>query len=158
VGGLSQQAAQRSGVTFVDESSLAEAMAAACREAGRTCTVIGRAGGWPIEGDGLRRRVQDEIVARAERRRGQRPEPAGADGRAPRNGTAAAALERLEPLVIPAPRSSRPGFAFFKRLVRATTAFEVDPVVDHVNALREATVRALEQPARCDGEGPPVSR
>src|SRR5262249_3848247 len=63
-------------------------------------------------------------------------------------------LHRLSPLVLPRPRSSRPGFALLKRLVRGVTAFEVDPVVDHMNALRDATIRTIEQQPRWGGADP----
>jgi hypothetical protein len=55
-------------------------------------------------------------------------------------------------LVLPPPVSRRPGFSFLKRVVRGATAFEVDPLVDQVNALREATIKALERQAQADRE------
>jgi hypothetical protein len=35
----------------------------------------------------------------------------------------------------------------FKRAVRRATAWEVDPVIHQVNALRDAVVLAIEEPA-----------
>jgi hypothetical protein len=64
------------------------------------------------------------------------------------------AVQRVAPLVLTPPVSRRPGFAFIKRLVRGATAFEVDPLVQQMNELREATIKALERQEQADGVEP----
>jgi hypothetical protein len=64
------------------------------------------------------------------------------------------AADVLPPLVLPTPVSRRPGFALLKRLVRSATAFEVDPVVEQLNALRAVTIQALLRHGHSNGEGP----
>jgi glycosyltransferase involved in cell wall biosynthesis len=145
VGGLSHQAGARPGVTIVDERDLAAAM---WRERGGAAAVSARRGDpWPADGEDLRDRVQREVASRA--RRGRRT-PVASQG-----STAVVrpslAVQRVPPLVLPPPVSRRPGFAFIKRLVRGATAFEVDPLVQQVNELREATIRALERQEQARG-------
>jgi glycosyltransferase involved in cell wall biosynthesis len=140
VGGLGHQAGARSGITLVDEFELANAM---WRERGRT-TERTPATPWPADGENVRDRVQEAVAERATAVRG-RPL---ADVRQ-RGARASTPLARLAPLVLAPPTSRRPGFALLKRVVRSATAFEIDPVVDQVNALRAAVIRALErQPER----------
>lgn len=138
VGGLSHQAGARSGVTIVEERDLAAAM---WRERGRLAPIARAREPWPEDGDGeLRDHVQREILARAGRRRRAPTAGQGAAGTRP-----SLAVQRVAPLVLTRPVSRRPGFAFIKRLVRGATAFEIDPLVHQVNALREATIDAMER-------------
>jgi hypothetical protein len=46
--------------------------------------------------------------------------------------------------VLPLPVSGRPGASSIKRLVRRLTAWEVDPVVEQVNRLRDALIESAE--------------
>jgi hypothetical protein len=55
----------------------------------------------------------------------------------------ARAVRRVPPLAMPSVTSTRSLAAFVKRLVRRLTAWEVDPVVQQVNMLREATIESL---------------
>jgi hypothetical protein len=76
---------------------------------------------------------------------------AGSDGPLmPRH--ASLPLQRLPPLEVPAPTSARPGVSLLKWLVRRATAWQVDPLVAQVNALREATIQALERSAQDNRE------
>ncbi len=142
VGGLSQQAGARSGVTLVEERDLAAAM---WRELGAMAPTVIGGEPWPEDGEELRDRVQEEVSTRASRRRGAPVAGQGAPVLRP-----SLAVQRVAPLVLTPPVSRRPGFAFIKRLVRGATAFEVDPLVHQVNALREATIRALERQEQTD--------
>jgi hypothetical protein len=100
----------------------------------------------------LRERVQHELVARAQVRRGGRA-AVGERGTALDRVAAASAsrrsapLRRLPPLAPPPAVSGRRGASMFKRVVRRATAWEVDPVIHQVNALRDAVVLAIEEPA-----------
>ncbi|HZD67423.1 MAG TPA: glycosyltransferase family 4 protein [Actinomycetes bacterium] len=151
VGGLRQQASARPGITLVDEDGLASAMWRA-RELGAPAVQAAEA--WPDAGaDDLREQVQGRVVARARKRRGT---PARAGG-----GSSAATtrvgqpLRRLPPLGVPAPVSARPGVSLLKRLVRRATAWQIDPLVAQVNALREGTIQALERAGQQDPEPSP---
>jgi glycosyltransferase involved in cell wall biosynthesis len=162
VGGLSHQAGERPGVTIVEEHGLPAAMR---RELGDTRALERLVGEpWPDRGEALRERIQQEVAARAGRRRGPLAATGGHAGSGPHaspgvpHGGAGARgpsqpVQRLAPLVLPPPISRRPGFSFLKRVVRGATAFEVDPLVDQVNALREATIKALERQGQLEGEG-----
>jgi glycosyltransferase involved in cell wall biosynthesis len=156
VGGLGQQAAGRSGVTLVDEAGLAPAMwRASDQAAGPRAAVVDA---WPAPGEPLRERIQEQVVARATRSRGL-PVRMGGDGLSvmpPRH--ASLPLQRLPPLGVPAPISARPGISLLKRLVRRATAWHVEPLVAQVNALRQATIEALEQSAQPDREPPAEAR
>ncbi|PZS00292.1 MAG: hypothetical protein DLM67_01880 [Candidatus Nephthysia bennettiae] len=143
VGGLSHQAGARPGVTIVDERDLAAAM---WREGGGATLSARRAEPWPEDGEDLRDRVQREVASRAAR---GRKAPQAGQGLAA-TARPSLAVQRVAPLMLPPPVSRRPGFAFVKRLVRVATAFEVDPLVEQVNALREATIRALERQEQTD--------
>jgi glycosyltransferase involved in cell wall biosynthesis len=167
VGGLSYQAGERPGVSIVEEHGLAAAMRL---ELGDAKTLEQAAGEpWPDRGEALRERIQQEVTSRAGRRRGPIPvtsDPVNSGVPGSPQGPAAGArrpsqtVQRLAPLVLPPPVSRRPGFSFLKRVVRGATAFEVDPLVDQVNALREATIKALERQAQADREeqGAPEQR
>ena len=149
VGGLSQQAGARPAVTLVDEAGLVDAMWRARGQAAELPATAVEAS-WPAGGEQLRERIQDEVVARATKRRGLPVRAAGA-----RTGAAAQAsqpLRRLPALGIPPATSARPGVSLVKRLVRRATAWEVDPLVAQVNALRELTIQALERSAQQDRE------
>jgi glycosyltransferase involved in cell wall biosynthesis len=146
VGGLSHQAGARLGVTLIDERDLAAAM---WRELGAMAPTARGGEPWPESGEELRDRVQEEVSARARRRRSAPIAGQGTAGVRP-----SLAVQRVAPLVLTPPVSRRPGFAFIKRLVRGATAFEVDPLVHQVNALREATIRALERQEQADGAEP----
>jgi glycosyltransferase involved in cell wall biosynthesis len=103
--------------------------------------------------DPLRTRVQDELVARAQIRRGGRAAVSERGALVDRAAAASAsrrsaALRRLPPLAPPPAVSGRRGASTFKRLVRRATAWEVDPVIHQVNALRDAVVQAIEEPAQ----------
>jgi glycosyltransferase involved in cell wall biosynthesis len=148
VGGLGQQAAARPGVTLVDEADLAAAMWRASDQAATPRVTAVDA--WPAPGERLRERVQEQVVARATRLRGL---PVRADGDGPILARhASLPLQRLPPLGVPAPTSAKPGVSRLKRLVRRATAWQVDPLVAQVNALREATIQALERSAEHDRE------
>jgi glycosyltransferase involved in cell wall biosynthesis len=149
VGGLSHQANARKGITLVDEAGLVRAMWRA-RDRREEAPGAAAAGPWPSGGERLRERVQDEVVRRA-------TEARGLPVRSGRAATASAAqatvpLRRLPPLGVAAPVSARPGASLLKRIVRRATAWEVDPLVAQVNALREATILALDRAAQGERE------
>jgi len=152
VGGLRHQASTRPGVTLVDSDGLAGAMWRA-REPGSAPAQVAEA--WPdADGERLRERVQEQVVARARKRRGA-PAQAGASGASAPPGRAGLPLRRLPPLAAPAPVSARPGVSLLKRFVRRATAWQIDPLVAQVNALREVTIQALERSAQQEREREP---
>ena len=149
VGGLSHQAAARPGVTLVDPAGLAAAM---WRARGRSGQGPEEAeASWPTGPEGLRERVQEQVVARATRRRGL---PVRTDHGRPAavTGQLSLPVRRLPPLGLPPPTSARPGVSLLKRLVRRATGWQVDPLVAQVNALREVTIQALERTAQLERE------
>ena len=148
VGGLSHQAAERPGVTLVDDDGLAAAMWRARGQASLDPAVEAP---WPAGGERLQEQVQAQVVARATRRRGL-PVRAG-DGRLSAAPIPASLpLRRLPPLGLPPATSARPGVSLLKRLVRRATGWQVDPLVAQVNALRETTIQALERNAQIERE------
>jgi glycosyltransferase involved in cell wall biosynthesis len=149
VGGLSHQAAARPGVTLVDDAGLAAAMWRARGQAGPGPDPAEAA--WPTGPERLRERVQEQVVARATRRRGL-PVRTGNGRPAAVAGQSSLPLRRLPPLGLPPPTSARPGVSLLKRLVRRATGWQVDPLVAQVNALREVTIQALERTAQLERE------
>lgn len=140
VGGLAQQAGERPGVTLVDDDArLRDAMWAA---AGVTRDVH-RGRDWPV-GDAPS--VQDEVRRRAALDRGSasaaaRPEAAVEVARQ------TAPLRRVAPLQLPPPTAHRSSTALVKRVVRRLTAWQLEPVVGQLNALRAATLESVERAA-----------
>ena len=140
VGGLADQAPPGTVLVDDDDALVAALRAAVDPQAGGPAAVAGRP--WP-SGPLDRERVQAEIRARgsASRRGVPRRDPGPATAR-----SVAAAVEvsapvrRLSPLVPPPAVSARPGASALKRVVRRLTAWELDPIVAHVNALQRAVV------------------
>jgi glycosyltransferase involved in cell wall biosynthesis len=149
VGGLSHQAAARPGVTLVDDAGLAAAMWRARGQAGSDPDPVEAS--WPAGPERLRERVQEQVVARATRRRGL-PVRSGNGRPAAATGQSSLPLRRLPPLGLPPATSARPGVSLLKRLVRRATGWQVDPLVAQVNALREVTIQALERTAQLERE------
>jgi glycosyltransferase involved in cell wall biosynthesis len=150
VGGLSFQRGDRSGVTLVgDDVGLRRAMADA---------IIARTGGtltgeavapasWPSGEPVSRQAIQSEIRTRAAKSRPAAPHPVVGrpddDHRGPTD--ASASVRGVRPAVLPPPASARPGGALVKKLVQRLTAWQIEPLVQQLNALREATIKALER-------------
>jgi len=162
VGGLQEQAA-RAGraqdiTLVVDDAELRAAMwARAGGRSGATARASWRVGSLADDAD-LRARVQSEVVRRAVGARGTRLGGAVAAGTVDPDTAAAASrasapVRRVANLELPAPTSGRSSAAFVKRLVRRLTAWELEPVVGEINALRAATVEALESVAAARGRG-----
>ena len=147
VGGLADQA--EPGTLLVDDDD--ELLAAMRSLLGVTAVAPAAPRPWPRDG---RDAVIAEIRARARAERGAvdtggraRADalPVGPGGRAL---AGSAPFRRVPPLVLPPPVSGRPGVSSIKRLVRRLTAWEVDPVVDQVNRLREALIESAESQPR----------
>jgi glycosyltransferase involved in cell wall biosynthesis len=142
VGGLADQA--EPGTMLVDDDD--ELLAAMRSVLGVSSAPPAERLPWPSSG---RDAVVAEIRARAAAERGSlgHREPALISGHG-RNGddvlAGSAPLRRVPPLVLPLPVSGRPGASSIKRLVRRLTAWEVDPVVDQVNRLRDALIESAE--------------
>jgi glycosyltransferase involved in cell wall biosynthesis len=147
VGGLSHQANARKGITLVDEAGLVAAMWRARDQRGEEAAPPADEP-WPDGGERLRERVQDQVVRRANGARGLPVR----HGRTASGGAAQATvpLRRLPPIGLAQPVSARPGASLLKRIVRRATAWEVDPLVAQVNALREATIQALDRAAQSE--------
>ncbi len=172
VGGLAEQAGHRSSVTLVanreDGAELRAAMwAAAGQRIGETAVTEDP---WPLEGPDLHRRVQEQVRIRAARARGSRvwsgasaggAAGIGGDAGAPAAGrlatasaaTASAAtataatapLRRVPVAALPPTSSGRSSSALVKRVVRRLTAWQLEPLVGEINALRAASIEAVER-------------
>jgi glycosyltransferase involved in cell wall biosynthesis len=164
MGGLEQQGAGSGRqVTLVDDGPGFEAdLAAALRSAAGAGAPGSGADQleclpWPARD---RLAIQQEVLARAASRRGAQPlrsRPAAPEGAfAPSKSSAP--VRRLPPLALPRPTSTRVSARVIKQGVRRLTAWETDPVVWQLNALREATIRALDASGAeggTPGGGPP---
>lgn len=144
VGGLAEQVAYRDDVTLV--SSDGELQRAMMRALGGV-EAAEEPADWPSGGADLREQVQAEVRARAARRRGGPVRPATLNGQATgnRHKSLSTSVRSLPPLAPPPPVSGRPGATLLKRVVQRGVGWMVDPVYWQVNALRDATVRALDQ-------------
>jgi glycosyltransferase involved in cell wall biosynthesis len=140
VGGLRNQVTGRSDVAIVStDIDLRTAME------GHTPTPVNHIHEpWPSDGPDLRERVQAEIVARAAIRRGG---PVVATGAGTRSApvSLSAPLRAVPPIATPAPVSARWGATSAKRVVAKATGWLFDPVLWEINALREATIRSLDE-------------
>ncbi len=153
VGALANQVGDRPLVTLVDgDAGLKAGMRMLI---GQESEVEVEAAAWlagaGAEGEPMRNRVQEELVARARLRRGGRAAVSLRDDETSRDAAVSAsrrsaALRRLPPLAPPPAISGRRGASMVKRLVRRATAWEIDPVIHQVNALRDAAVQAIEEP------------
>ncbi len=149
VGGLADQA--EPGTMLVDDDD--ELLAAMRTLAGVGAVAPVASAPWPTAG---RDAVMAEIHARAATARGS----VGARSSTVTDGGAhalrdasgvwsgSAAVRRVPPLVLPPPVSGRPGVSTIKRLVRRLTAWEVDPLVEQVNRLRDAVIESAESRGR----------
>lgn len=153
VGGLVEQAGQRPGVLLVaDDGELRSVM---WRMSGAGVTRLPAQAPWPTDRAGLRDDVQAEVRARAVAHRGGQV-ARGASGLAVAASTAMSApVRRLPPLVLPGPVSARPGASIAKRLIRRLTAWQIEPVVGQLNALRSATVESIERVGAGQSDGTP---
>ncbi len=140
VGGLADQAPPGTVLVDDEEALVAALRAAVDPEAAGAVVAAGRP--WP-SGPLDRERIQAEVRARgaAARRGVPRREPGPATARSVASAVEVSApVRRLAPLVPPPPVSARPGASAMKRVVRRLTAWQVDPIVAHVNALQRAVV------------------
>ena len=158
VGGLPEQAAAGRPVTLVDDDAgLRTAMWSVAGQRAASFPSMP----WPIEGADLRGAIQQEVRLRAATDRGSRVTAGGrrsttTDADSLLGASAVSApVRRVHQLQLPPTSSHRASAAFVKRMVRRLTAWEVEPVVGQVNALRAATVEALEElAARRSAVGP----
>jgi hypothetical protein len=140
VGGLADQAPP--GTVLVDDDRALVAALRAAVEPAPAGPAPGAGRPWP-SGPLDRERVQAEIRARAAAaRRGlPRREEVPATARSVAAAVEASApVRRLAALVPPPPVSARPGASALKRVVRRLTAWQLDPIVAHVNGLQRAIV------------------
>jgi hypothetical protein len=140
VGGLADQAPPGTVLVEDDEALVAALRAAVDPGAAGPAPAAGRP--WP-SGPLDRERIQAEIRARgaAARRGVPRRDPGPVTARSVASAVEVSApVRRLTPLVPPPPVSARPGASALKRVVRRLTAWQLDPIVAHVNALQRAVV------------------
>jgi glycosyltransferase involved in cell wall biosynthesis len=144
VGGLAEQVAYRENVTLVGSDG--ELQRAMLRAVGGP-DAADEPADWPSGGGDLRDQVQAEVRARAARRRGVPLTAAGRNGQVAkaRHKSLSTSVRSLPPLSPPPPVSGRPGATLLKRAVQRGVGWMIDPVYWQVNALRDATVRALDQ-------------
>ncbi|HLM06931.1 MAG TPA: glycosyltransferase family 4 protein [Blastococcus sp.] len=140
VGGLAEQAGNRS-VTLVDDDA---GLAVAMRRAAGVEHVEE-----PFElGNGdLFASVQAAVRERASRARGSDLPPPPSPGRARKEtvpGAVASAVRRLPPYAMPPATSLRPGVSQVKGLIRRLIGWEVAPVVHHLHLLQQAVAASLD--------------
>jgi hypothetical protein len=143
VGGLPEQARANT-VVVDDDDGLVRAMRAVIAE--RLPASPANGSDWTF-GQVDRETVMAEIRARAAADRGGAV--TSTNGAASAAGTArvSAPLRRLPALEAPPPRSLSPLAALVKRVARRLTAWQIDPIVEHVNRLQQAAVEATERAA-----------
>lgn len=86
--------------------------------------------------------LQRDVRRRAAASRGE----AAAPGRGAR-GLAAQPLREIPPLALTPIQSRKPGVIFVKRLIRRLVAWQLDPIIQHVNRVHRAAIAAVEQSA-----------
>ncbi len=153
VGGLAEQAGDRGVTVVADDEQLAAAMRAAAGVTVAATVRVGSAAAWPAATTAdLRDAVQAQVQVRAAAgRRGSATTTAAAGtttraaGFAPMQATAP--LRRLPVLAPPSAGSTSFAASLVKRVVRKLTAWEIDPLVQQLNALQSATTRAVERAA-----------
>jgi glycosyltransferase involved in cell wall biosynthesis len=143
VGGLPEQA-RADTVVVDDDAGLVRAMRAVVAERLPSAAADR---GWTF-GHVDRETVMAEIRARAAAERGGAVVTSDGDGPSVRATRASVPLRRLPTLEPPPPRSLRPLAALVKRVTRRLTGWQIDPIVEHVNRLHQATVDALERDHR----------
>lgn len=143
VGGLTQQAANRPGVTLVaDDAALRTAMWSA---AGVDPSGALDASPWPSAGPDLQARVQAEVVRRAALHRTPAdPAAPGPPVTGPPGTAASEPVRRLPPYALPSPTSARPFASTGKRVIGRLVDWQLRPLAHQVNALRQATIEALD--------------
>ena len=164
VGGLAEQAGHRASVTLVanteDGAELRRAMWAAAGK--RISEAAVAADPWPVDGVDLHARVQEQVRIRAARARGSRAW-SGASGTAPAAGqlakvsAATAPLRRVPVAALPPTSSGRSSSALVKRAVRRLTAWQLEPLVGEINALRTASIEAVERISADRDNDPPTA-
>lgn len=71
---------------------------------------------------------------------------AGREGAEPQHRSSVAApLREIAPLGHAPIRSPKPGVAYVKRIVRKLVGWQLDPIIQHINALQQATIMAVER-------------
>lgn len=138
VGGLAEQAP--AGTVLVDDDL---GLARAFRDlAGRDtvpfsgCQLFDHAARWSVDGSFTRADVQALVRQRAAEARGL--------DRAASAPERATPICRVEPLPVPRPDHARREIRLAKRIVRRATAWQIDPIVERFNQLREAVIRVVE--------------
>jgi glycosyltransferase involved in cell wall biosynthesis len=140
VGGLRNQVAGRSDVAIVAaDIDLRTAM----EQHART-PVDESHEPWPSGGADLREQVQAEVIARAALRRGG-PVSQTTTTSSSAVRSVSTPVRAVPPLAVPAPVSARVGATTAKRLVFRSTRWLIDPLIWQVNAVRDATIRALDE-------------
>lgn len=158
VGGLAGQAEViGNAVTFIESDA---ELRSAMWQAHGGAEPVGSAAPWTsvteAEGIALHRQVQEQVRARAAAAGSRRPggststRDTTSTGDAVTARRASAALRRLPPAGPAHPTSARPFASTLKRVVRKATAWQTNPLIDQVNALRAASIEAVEQLATRD--------
>lgn len=60
-------------------------------------------------------------------------------------GPAAAGLREIPPLALTPIQSAKPGVVHVKRLIRRLVAWQLDPIIQHLNRLHRASIASVEQ-------------
>ncbi len=108
---------------------------------------------WNFGPDPTREEVETELRRRAAARRAVGPVP-GVGGGSSRSGRPAVrSLQALPILGAAPPRSANPLFAAVKRTIQRLVAWQIDPVIEHVNLLQRVVAEAVDpetEPASAD--------
>jgi glycosyltransferase involved in cell wall biosynthesis len=138
VGALEEQAP--AGTIFVDDDEGLARVFAELAPVRRRPTLVRSIDARPDDAPVDLAEVMALIRSRAAAARGAaRTDPETAAGIVP--------MMRVEPLALPSPDSPRRSVRIGKRIVRRLTAWQVDPIVEQLNALRGAVLEAAEASA-----------
>jgi hypothetical protein len=143
VGGLEGQAADADVRLVEDDRELALAM----REVAGVLVDDADVEPWPAAENGVDRRAIQAAVGRRADRLGidaDLTDAPGIDGDV--------ALRQLPPLAVAPPIAHGIVRKKLKAVVRKLTAWEIDPIVAHVNSLQRATIDATHDESRAEGE------
>ena len=151
-------------VVSVDDEEQRSALVAAGLSAGRVTVddsmahpVLGHGRDLPAWSGTTREALQRDVRRRAAVvREAREARESGAAGRTAGRSSASLPLREIAPLGHAPIRSPKPGVAYVKRLVRKLVAWQLDPIIQHINRLHRATLDSLERAAteRSDSSRP----
>lgn len=86
-----------------------------------------------------------DAIQRDVRRRAAAARASSGDASASSTARASAPLREIGPLALTPIQSSKPGVVHLKRFIRRLVAWQLDPIIQHLNRLHRASVAAVDQ-------------